>query len=153
MSRRIREHILQRLVPFERTPSGRPRNYVDPITGALYSARQRQQGHSGVSIETQKLIRDSGHAKAFERAVKRGESVSGLLRDMQRAAKREGRNYSRNEIAKSASFWRDVNALKRGSVKRVQALVNLGVLSPAEGQAIAEKYEDDATIDAPDFEL
>ena len=151
MPRKIPGYVLDRLEPFERAKSGRIRNYVDPITGELYTQRDRQQGRSGLSIEAQAAVRKSGNARELERALARKESPDYLVRKLQAKLRAEGKHVTKTEILSDKSFWKETAKLKReNGADRIRALVQLGVMSESYAAAILATYDDDSSDDPPD---
>ncbi len=149
MPRKIPQHVIDRLEIHERTPSGRARNYVDPVTGELVTQYERQSARTGLSPAAQAAVRKSGNARAMERAVNRKESPNYLAEKLrQKIAAEGGKPPSRTAILKDKNFWSDVDKLKREEgKKRIQALAQLGVISASYAATIIALYDDGDDVD------
>lgn len=94
-----------RLVPHERTPSGRARTYRDPQTGEVYTQRQRQMSNKA-GLTPEQHARIPKEARSLVRAARNANiNIESGLRRMAKANK-----LSTGELAKSRDFYRALAA-------------------------------------------
>lgn len=137
--RGISKSALKRLVPLERTPSGRIKNYYDPSTKNVWSARQYRQARAGgVTGEERTAIRTAERAlpkvrEVRKRATRQRENIQYLVKAYQERERIEtGKRRSKDAILKDPNFWRAVEDLTaRGSKsptgKRARAMEEFGL--------------------------
>lgn len=123
--------ILGRLEAFARTPSGRIKQYRDPITGNVYSQRHVQQARQGgFSPEAAAKARRAGFGDVVEHAKKGGsEAVARYAR-----LYGERRGVAPGKAQEQERLWKLLRDLRSASNapngRKARALVALG-LRPA----------------------
>lgn len=105
--------VAKRLVPDKSAPAS-ARRWRDPVTGATYSNRQRQQGlDRGLTIEQAKLVREAGRFATVQRAIVRGVPWDDAL---DRAKAATGK--SKRALLSDPEFYAAVRGTTRGKVSR-----------------------------------
>ena len=102
----LTEKATHRLRPYERTPSGRIKNYYDPETHYVWSARQfRKARAGGVTAEQRQTIRAAGLEDLQRKVQKSGEDLNMLLEAYQHREQIEtGKKRSKKAILQDPKF-------------------------------------------------
>lgn len=144
----IPARVLARIEPLERTPSGRPRTYVDPVSGEVFTQyalqRAKNFGLTPAQAAAAKKIK-VGKQTAFDVARKAHKRHEHLPILFERAAQFSDK--SKDALMKDKKFWQRIKQLsnKRSTQSHGRALHYFGYIpSPT-------LYSDDSG-DMDDFE-
>lgn len=136
----LTKEALARLRPNERTPSHRIKNYYDPVTKYVWSARQYRQARAGgIRGEEITAARKAAAATGIDtrailaQAKARKERVPWLIDAYRnRVLTETGKRISKKDVMSDPKFWKSLQALgmdrsRSPTGKRAKAMEEFGL--------------------------
>lgn len=137
---KLSQEALSRLRPYERTPSQRIKNYYDPVTKYVWSARQYRQARAGgIRGEEITAARKAAALTGLDtrailsQAKARKERIPWLIDAYKNRVQTEtGKRISKKEVLNDPKFWKSLQALgmdrsRSPTGKRAKAMEEFGL--------------------------